>query len=128
MTTLNPMFACADYQQTGRAYVYSTECGSRKHGYYTGHFVCVGGTPRPHTGPLLDKAEAEALRDELNAEAIAVKFVANLRELLNADEFEEMRATNVHHTDDGICASHDYCDANMPMSAAFAIRHGARGF
>ena len=53
------------------------------------------------------------------AETIATAFAATLREWLSADQWAEMQARNVNHADDGICASHDYCDANMAMEAAF---------
>jgi hypothetical protein len=55
---------------------------------------------------------------EALAARIAERFVANLRESLEPDDFEEMQLRNVD-VPDGICASHDFCDANMPMGDAF---------
>lgn len=57
--------------------------------------------------------------NELLAGAIAETFAGNLREILSAEEWAEMRDLNAEHQDDGVCASHDYCDANMPMADAF---------
>jgi hypothetical protein len=74
-----------------------------------------------------DDADAEGLPEniqtddwnELLSAAIAETFADNLRGILTAAQWAEMRRINVDHTDDGICASHDYCDSNMPMGAAF---------
>lgn len=33
--------------------------------------------------------------------------------------FQEVRRRNRKHRDDGCCASHDFCDANVTMDAAF---------
>jgi hypothetical protein len=74
-----------------------------------------------------DECEAKGLAanfqtddwNELLAGAICETFAGNLREILSAEEWAEMRDLNAEHQDDGICASHDYCDANMPMSDAF---------
>jgi hypothetical protein len=57
--------------------------------------------------------------DEIMAEALADQFAAALKAEIGEDEWAEMRVLNRAHTSDGICASHDYCDANMPMAAAF---------
>ena len=46
------------------------------------------------------------------------KFAALLREQLTAAEWETMCADNRTETDNGICHSHDYCDANVIMADA----------
>ncbi len=56
--------------------------------------------------------------NEALSTAIAAAFVANLRDELTAEQFEAMRQKNVGIAE-GICASHDFCDANMPMADAF---------
>jgi hypothetical protein len=55
-------------------------------------------------------------RDE-QITAIAEAFAEIMRQWLTPAEFEEMRRRNVAY-DDMICASHDFCDANMAMAAA----------
>ena len=53
------------------------------------------------------------------AEQIGIRFAQVLREWLTDAEWLEMRRRNVEHVNDGICASHDFCDANMAMHQAF---------
>ncbi|MDR7061200.1 MULTISPECIES: hypothetical protein [unclassified Sphingopyxis] len=50
--------------------------------------------------------------------AIAFAFVEGLRKTLSPDEWVEMRVRNFA-AEPGICASHDFCDANVPMAVAF---------
>ena len=52
-------------------------------------------------------------------EAIGAEFVARLRAELPAAHFAEMQNLN-SVADDGVCHSHDYCDPNVTMAAAFA--------
>jgi hypothetical protein len=54
-----------------------------------------------------------------DAEVIGMRFAQVLREWLTDAEWLEMRRRNVEHVNDGICASHDFCDANMAMHQAF---------
>jgi len=56
--------------------------------------------------------------------AIAEAFAGILKEWLSDDEFAEMKAANKAEQDDGVCHSHDYCDANMAMLGAL-IKAGA---
>jgi hypothetical protein len=54
--------------------------------------------------------------------AIAKAFADNLRDELTGLQFTLMRLRNRTYAEDGrtaVCASHEYCDANIPMSAAF---------
>jgi hypothetical protein len=53
------------------------------------------------------------------AAAIAAKFAEGLRHALTADEWAEMRRRNAAQTNPAICHSHDFCDANLVMDAAF---------
>ena len=53
------------------------------------------------------------------ADAIAKGFVANLARDLTALEWQTMRIRN-RSAADGICASHDFMDANEPMAEAIA--------
>ncbi len=55
---------------------------------------------------------------EALATAIAAAFVANLRSSLGDATFDDLRYAN-RHAPAGTCASHNYCDANMPMAKAF---------
>lgn len=59
---------------------------------------------------------------ESTIEALASAFRDVLTEWLTPAEFATMRATNAKHAAAGtvgICASHDYCDANVAMEEAF---------
>ena len=58
------------------------------------------------------------MRDQ-QVTAIAEAFAEVMRQWLTPAEFEEMRRLNAIHASDLICASHDFCDANMAMDAAF---------
>lgn len=54
--------------------------------------------------------------------AIAEAFAEVLRQWLSKDEFDAMKRLNEtdrDYADGGACASHNYCDANMAMGAAF---------
>ena len=52
---------------------------------------------------------------------IADAFVRLLRQTLTREEFAEMQRRNAtpEYRDTGCCASHDFCDANEVMDAAF---------
>jgi hypothetical protein len=50
---------------------------------------------------------------------LAKAFATVLGDWLTANQWAEMRAANVNHRDDGVCASHNYCDSNMAMAEAF---------
>lgn len=51
---------------------------------------------------------------------LAGEFAGVLREWLTDEEWAKMRAENAE-LEPRLCASHDYCDANMAMLAAFEI-------
>ena len=53
--------------------------------------------------------------------AIAEAFSEVLRQRLSKDEFSEMKQLNETDPDGGssICASHEFCDANIAMDTAF---------
>lgn len=52
-------------------------------------------------------------------EALAEAFVKQLREQLTAEQFAEVVALNGIELNPDVCHSHDFCDANMVMDAAF---------
>lgn len=54
-------------------------------------------------------------------QALAGAFADVLVEWLGDEEFAEMKATNAtpEYAGSDMCASHDYCDANMAMDAAW---------
>lgn len=60
------------------------------------------------------------------AEQIAATFVRLLAEQLSARQWDTMRQRNATPAYATSCASHDFCDANMVMLAAFA-EHGLDG-
>jgi hypothetical protein len=51
--------------------------------------------------------------------AIALNFVDGLRKDLTAGQYRTMLERNAARSNDGICHSHDFCDANMTMDMAF---------
>lgn len=57
----------------------------------------------------------------LTPETLADTFAAKLREWLSPEQFAEMMKRNAlpEYKDIGACASHDFCDANEAMAAAF---------
>lgn len=57
--------------------------------------------------------------DNDTVDRLAAAFTAQLREDITTDEWNEMVATNADNGTGAWCASHDYCDANMTMLAAF---------
>jgi hypothetical protein len=53
-------------------------------------------------------------------QSLAVAFASELRSELSGEAFAEMARRNATpEYGSGICASHDFCDANMVMLAAF---------
>lgn len=58
---------------------------------------------------------------ELLAFVLGDGFAAVLRQWLDADEIAMVRSRNAtpEYSEGGSCASHDFCDANMAMDAAF---------
>lgn len=56
--------------------------------------------------------------------ALAGAFADVLDLWLSPAEIRQMRLANVDHQDDQICASHDFCDANMAMLEAFQTTFG----
>jgi hypothetical protein len=50
---------------------------------------------------------------------IATRFAEILKNWLDPADFAAMRERNVELSPQGVCASHDYCDANMAMLEAF---------
>ena len=71
-------------------------------------------------GPLLATDDWQ----EVLAFTIGETFAANIEEQLSADELAEVKRRNAHVYGEGICATHDYCDANMPMAEAFEFIMG----
>lgn len=53
------------------------------------------------------------------AEKLAAEFATRMRHALSADEWAEMRRRNAAQTHPAVCHSHDFCDANLVMDAAF---------
>ena len=61
-----------------------------------------------------------------NARQLAIVFAARLRLELGAETFTEMQARNALEAyQHDACASHDFCDANMVMAAAWRGLTGA---
>jgi hypothetical protein len=57
-------------------------------------------------------------------EVIASNFHMRLKAVLKAHEWDEMRKANRQYVDTDVCASHDYCDANVYMGEAFEMTVG----
>lgn len=77
----------------------------------------------PYAKPTLVEAKPSASVCKRCAAAVIVKiateFANGLRSIASEAEWDTMRERN-SHADDGTCASHDFCDANMVMMAAMA--------
>lgn len=52
-------------------------------------------------------------------EAIAYVFASNLKAILTDKQLATVKKRNEKLMFTGSCATHDFCDANMPMEAAF---------
>lgn len=57
------------------------------------------------------------------AETLALEFCQELCASMTAEQLELAAMKNVKQPDPHICDSHDFCDANMALHAAF-MRHG----
>ena len=57
--------------------------------------------------------------DQKQAAQLARAFRDVLSHWISQADWQEMRRRNVHNTDNGICASHDFLDANEAMAMAF---------
>ncbi len=55
------------------------------------------------------------------ANELAAEFCKLMRAQLSADELADVVETNQLETDQSICHSHDYCDANQVMLDALAV-------
>lgn len=103
-------------------------------------FVASGVGDRPATGEYERQREIKqhlhmawkALGDALaimhprrnpgashNARALAHEFSRILRDWLTEEEIEQVIERNAEVDDPAVCASHDFCDANMAMYEAF---------
>lgn len=77
-------------------------------------------------GEASDLVSSDEWSDVL-AHILAAAFASELRAELTPEQWAEMCAANVG-ADPMTCASHDYCDANMPMAAAFEKVTGREPF
>jgi hypothetical protein len=112
------------------------EINSDGRGYYTVHKAGQWGEGRRY--PNEEKAVAAAKRAARrvpaprpypytvhDAIALARAFADEVKESFSTAEFREMLDKNKSsHADKGICASHDYCDANMLMLDAWLKTFG----
>ena len=68
------------------------------------------------------------VKDSVNLAELAMRFIVELADDIGDDKLEEVRRRNAANGDDkpsGVgCASHDFCDANMVMHAAYAYVSG----
>ena len=64
-----------------------------------------------------------AVVDDTNqvTKELAEAFAAVLKRWLTPAQFVQMQRANVQNVSTLNCASHDYCDANMAMLAAFVV-------
>lgn len=71
------------------------------------------------------EATLSAAIEHAYAVSIAAEFVERLKAQLSDADYQEMQRRNATPAYAGnICASHDFCDANMPMAEAFAAIMG----
>lgn len=69
-------------------------------------------------------AQADALIAGALAERIADGFIKVLQDWLTAGELAEIDRRNAAEPDQGVCHSHDFCDANMAMLEPFEAATG----
>ncbi len=61
----------------------------------------------------------------MTSASLAAEFAARLRAELTPDQIAEVNRRNATpQYQNGSCASHDFCDANMPMAEAFEASTG----
>ena len=60
----------------------------------------------------------------MTSREIARLFCRNLRAELPAETIAQIVRLNAAESDSSICHSHDFCDANEPMAAAFESAMG----
>lgn len=58
---------------------------------------------------------------EMDPRLVGLRFVAELMDCLNYNEWKAMVAANEVEPNLGVCHSHDYCDANMVMESTFEL-------
>lgn len=99
------------------------ETGCERFHYST---YCPKGQHNEPLEDLLDTEDAavaeQFLKDRL-AKRLGDRFAALLRKDIGAKNFKAVQRANLVHKINGensICASHDFCDANMVMLAAYA--------
>lgn len=72
----------------------------------------------------LGEMELEDLQRAGLLERIAREFSSRLLKQIGAANLKSVIIGNKLHVCDNVCASHEYCDANMPMSEAFQVVTG----
>src|SRR5690606_38408786 len=70
-------------------------------------------TDRPDLGTI------EGVQLFPSAEDVAIEFCGQLADALSGRQLADVVDRNNKETDPGICHSHDFCDANELMAAAF---------
>lgn len=115
--------ACPSFHVAGNVYglgvtlwVDHADKAERENGADVDRFMIHrNGSPSEYGGTSESWEEAQRL---VLVERIAMRLRSNIGDELSALQWQEMRAANVGAAEN-VCASHDYCDANMPMAAAF---------
>ncbi|HJP69620.1 MAG TPA: hypothetical protein VJ846_12025 [Sphingomicrobium sp.] len=79
-------------------------------------FQAVNG-PHRSLNPLDDEVRKAA--ESAACVAIAKAFCKELASVLTVEELALVRERNRAETSEGICHTHDFCDSNMQMLAAF---------
>lgn len=57
----------------------------------------------------------------MTAQELADRFSRRIRRVLTVDEVDSANELNADETEDGVCHTHDYCDANMVMMNALGM-------
>lgn len=91
-------------------------------GYRTAKFYCDG-CASGIGGAAEREPTTKTVTRERSVDALAAAFAAKIREELSPEEVAEIDRLNKER-DDSSCATHDFCDANMPMSEAFKAVYG----
>lgn len=61
------------------------------------------------------------MKQQPTAEQLAIQFSTILKEWLTLEQMQQIVSRNkeTQLTNPGVCATHDFCDANMAMNEAF---------
>lgn len=115
--------ACPSFHVAGNAYglgvtlwIDDADADKRENGPEVERFMIHRNGSALEYGLATD--DWQAARRAVTVERIALALRSHIGDELSATAWQDMRRANVG-VEAGICESHSYCDANMPMAAAW---------